>query len=71
MSAIDHRIRAATRNERSLDTVVTSLAREGGVVSTGRFLGTVQRVAGKSFAAFFRRHVYHGERPATASPAPG
>jgi hypothetical protein len=69
MAAIDQRIRAATHNERSLDTVVTSLAREGGVVSTGKFLGTVQRAAGKSFAAFFRKHVYHGDRPAIASPS--
>ena len=57
MYVLDRRIRAATGDQYGLDTVVASLAREGGVVSTGRFLGTVQRVAGKSFASFFRRHV--------------
>lgn len=66
MHVLDQRIRAATGAERGLDAVVTSLAREGGIVSTARFLGTVQRVAGKSFAGFFRRHVYRGEQPATS-----
>jgi predicted metalloprotease with PDZ domain len=68
MYVLDQRIRAATDGQRGLDAVVTSLARDGGAVSTARFLGTVQRVAGKSFAAFFRRHVYRGEEPAF-SPA--
>lgn len=67
MYALDQRIRAATAGQRGLDAVVTSLAREGGTVSTARFLGTVQRVAGKSFSSFFRRHVYRGEPPAIAS----
>jgi hypothetical protein len=67
MYVLDQRIRAATGDQRGLDTVVTSLAREGGVVSTARFLGTVQRVAGKSFAGFFRRHIYRGEQPAFES----
>jgi hypothetical protein len=67
MYLIDQRIRAATGDQRGLDTVVASLAREGGTVSTARFLGTIQRVAGKSFASFFRRHVYRGERPAISS----
>jgi predicted metalloprotease with PDZ domain len=66
---LDRRIRAATNGARGLDAVVTSLAHDGGAVSTGRFLGTVQRVAGKSFAGFFRRHVYRGEQPALG-PAP-
>ncbi len=70
MHALDRRIRAATGTLHGLDAVVRSLAREGGVVSTGRFLGTVQRVAGRSFAGFFRRHVYRGERPEIASPGP-
>ncbi len=69
MHVLDQRIRTATANERGLDAVVTSLAREGGVVSTGRFLGTVQRIAGKSFAHFFRRHVYRGEQPGVVSPS--
>jgi hypothetical protein len=60
---LDQRIRAATGNQHGLDAVVTSLAREGGVISTARFLGTIERVAGKSFASFFRRHVYRGEPP--------
>jgi predicted metalloprotease with PDZ domain len=68
MYVLDRRIRAATGDQYGLDTVVASLAREGGVVSTGRFLGTVQRVAGKSFASFFRHHVYQGEQPMLASP---
>lgn len=67
MYVLDQRIRAATGAQRGLDAVVTDLAREGGVVSTARFLGTVQRVAGKSFASFFRRHVYRGEQPAISS----
>ena len=67
MYVLDQRIRAATGDQRGLDAVVTSLAREGGVVSTARFLGTIQRVAGKSFAGFFRRHVYRGEQPAISS----
>ena len=69
MYVLDQRIRAATGGQRGLDAVVTSLARDGGSVSTARFLGTVQRVAGKSFASFFRRHVYRGEQPAFASLA--
>jgi predicted metalloprotease with PDZ domain len=69
MYVLDQRIRAATGGQRGLDAVVTSLARDGGAVSTARFLGTVQRVAGKSFAGFFRRHVYRGEQPAFSSLA--
>lgn len=70
MWALDHRIRTTTKNAQSLDAVVTALAREGGAVSTARFLGTVRRVTGKNFASFFRRHVYRGERPALPHPAP-
>jgi predicted metalloprotease with PDZ domain len=70
MYVIDQRIRAATGGQRGLDAVVRNLAHEGGVVSTGRFLGAVQRVAAKSFVSFFRRHVYRGEQPAIASPLP-
>jgi predicted metalloprotease with PDZ domain len=64
MWALDHRIRTSTKNAHSLDTVVTALARDGGVVTTARFLGTVRRITGKSYSSFFRRHVYLGERPA-------
>jgi hypothetical protein len=67
MDALDRRIRAATAGARGLDAVVAALADEGGVVSTARFLGTVRRASGKSFGAFFRRHVYRGERPAPDS----
>lgn len=63
MWALDRRIRAATANAHDLDDVVTALSIDGGAVSTGRFLGTVRRVAGRSFASFFRRYVYRGERP--------
>ncbi len=70
MYVLDQRIRAASDGQRGLDAVVRMLAHEGGVVSTGRFLGAVQRVAGKSFASFFRRHVYRGEQPPIISPAP-
>jgi len=70
MYVLDQRIRAATGGQRGLDAVVTSLARDGGTVSTAHFLGTVQRVAGKSFSGFFRRHVYRGEPPPIASLAP-
>ena len=69
MYVLDQRIRAATGGQRGLDAVVTSLARDGGSVSTARFLGSVQRAAGKSFASFFRRHVYRGEQPAISSLA--
>jgi hypothetical protein len=65
MYALDQQIRAATMGAHDLDAVVISLARGGGVVSTAHFLGTVERIAGQSFAEFFRRHVYHGEVPAT------
>ena len=61
--ALDRRIRATSAGSRGLDDVVGLLAREGGVVSTARFLGAVRRVAGKNYAAFFRRHIYRGERP--------
>ena len=64
LCALDRRMRAVTGGVRGLDDVVAVLAEEGGVVSTARFLGAVRRVAGKSFGAFFRRHVYRGERPA-------
>ena len=64
MHVLDRRIRRVTNGLRGLDDVVAALASEGGVVSTARFLGTVRRVAGKSFGDFFRRHVYRGERPA-------
>jgi hypothetical protein len=63
MYALDQRIRTATGDRHGLDSVVADLAREGGVVSTARFLGTVRRVAGPSFDTFFRRHVFRGERP--------
>ena len=67
MYVLDQRIRAATDGQRGLDAVVATLARDGGTVSTARFLGTLERVAGKSFSGFFRRHVYRGEPPAIAS----
>ncbi len=63
MHSLDRNIRAATADARGLDDVVASLAPDGGIVSTARFLGTVERVAGTSFAEFFRRHVYAGEAP--------
>jgi len=65
--ALDRRIRHGTGGAHSLDDVVGVLAREGGVVTTARFLGAVRRVTGKNYGAFFRRHVFHGERP----PVPG
>jgi hypothetical protein len=75
MYALDRRVQAVTGGAQSLDAVVGVLAAEGGTVSTARFLGTVRRVAGKSFGAFFRRHVYRGERPVLPelglAPAPG
>lgn len=68
MWALDRRIQRTTKQTHGLDDVVTALATEAGTVSTGRFLGTVRRVAGKSFASFFRRHVYRGERPLIPPP---
>lgn len=62
--ALDHRIREGTGGAHGLDDVVILLAREGGVVTTARFLGAVRRVTGETYGAFFRRHVYQGERPA-------
>jgi predicted metalloprotease with PDZ domain len=70
MYLLDQQIRAATGDERGLDAVVASLARDGGIVSTAHFLGTIERVAGKSFASFFRRHVYRGEQPVISSLPP-
>ena len=70
MYVLDGRIRAATEGAHGLDDVVGLLAREGGVVSTARFLGAVERVAGKSFTTFFRDHVYRGEQPDVHLPSP-
>jgi len=61
--ALDRRIRRATAGAHTLDDVVRAMAHEGGVVTTARFLGTVRRVTGKNYGAFFRRHVYQGELP--------
>ncbi|MBI3769098.1 MAG: hypothetical protein HY271_11485 [Deltaproteobacteria bacterium] len=61
--ALDRRIRRGTAGARGLDDVVGVVARAGGVVTTARFLGAVRQVAGENYAAFFRRHVYQGERP--------
>jgi hypothetical protein len=61
--ALDRRIRRSTDGARGLDDVVRTLAQEGGVVTTARFLGAVRRVAGKNYGGFFRRHVYRGELP--------
>jgi hypothetical protein len=63
LHALDRRIRHATGGAQGLDDVVAALARDGGVVTTARLLGTVRRVSGHNFGAFFRRHVYRGERP--------
>ena len=81
LCALDRRMRAVTSGKRGLDDVVAALAAEGGVVSTARLLGVVRRLAGKTFDAFFRQHVYRGERPplpevpieaeAPASPSEG
>jgi predicted metalloprotease with PDZ domain len=60
---LDGRIRAATAGAHGLDDAVGLLAREGGVVSTARFLGVIERVSGKSFSTFFRHHIYRGEQP--------
>jgi hypothetical protein len=71
--ALDRRIRAVTRERQGLDDVVRALAAEGGPMTTARFLGATRRVAGASFDAFFRRHVYRGEPPdlsALARPRP-
>lgn len=63
LHALDRRIRHGTGGAHGLDDVIALLAREGGVVTTARFLGAVRRVSGKNYGAFFRRHVYRGERP--------
>lgn len=70
MYVLDRRIREATAGARGLDDVVERLAWEGGTVSTARFLGSIERTTGKSFGAFFRRHVYRGEYPPLDNPAP-
>lgn len=63
MYVLEGRIRAATSGAHGLDDVVGLLAREGGVVSTARFMGAIERVTGKSFTTFFRHHIYRGEQP--------
>jgi hypothetical protein len=68
--ALDRRIRHDTGGARGLDDVVALLARSGGVVTTARFLGAVRQVAGRSYGAFFRRHVYRGERPPAPAAGP-
>ncbi len=67
MWALDREIRDSTDEAHNLDDVVTELAQQGDTVTTARFLGTVRRIAGTSFNAFFRRHVYRGEQPSLAS----
>jgi predicted metalloprotease with PDZ domain len=62
---IDREIRRVTAGQRSLDDVVRALAREGGTVTTARFLGAVNHVAGRDFTPLLRRHVYRGEQPPT------
>jgi hypothetical protein len=65
LHVLDRRIRRATDGAHSLDDVVGILAREGGIVTTARVLGAVRQVTGKNYGSFFRRHVYHGEQPAS------
>jgi len=68
MYAIDHEIRRATEERRSLDDVVRVLAHDGGTLTTASFLRAVNRTADRDFTGFFRRHVYRGEVPATGPP---
>jgi len=63
MYAIDQRIQRATAGKKRLDDAVSELAREGGEVSTARFLRAVNQASGKDFAKFFDRHVSHGIPP--------
>lgn len=63
LHALDRRIRRSTAGARGLDDVVGALAHDGGVITTARFLGIVRQVTGRNYGAFFRRHVYGGERP--------
>jgi predicted metalloprotease with PDZ domain len=66
MHAIDSAIRRVTDGRRSIDDVVRSLADQRGTLTTATFLRTVNRVAGRDFTAFFRRHVYRGKLPTPA-----
>lgn len=67
MWALDREIRDATDSAHDLDSVVAELAKQGGIVTTASFLGTVRRITNRSFNAFFRQHVYRGEPPSLAS----
>jgi predicted metalloprotease with PDZ domain len=71
MFSLDQEIRAASAGERSLDDVVGSLARDGGVLTTPGFLSAVNRAAGRDLSARFARAVLRGERPPYVSRAPG
>jgi predicted metalloprotease with PDZ domain len=64
MHAIDGAIRQVTDGRRSLDDVVRALAKQRGTLTTASFLRAVNRVAGRDFTGFFRRHVYRGKPPA-------
>lgn len=63
MYALDQRIQRATAGKKRLDDVVSQLAKEGGDVSTQRFLRVVNTVSGKNLTRFFDRHVVHGTLP--------
>jgi len=63
MHAIDQRIQRATAGKRRLDDVVALLVRGDTSVNTARFERAVERVAGRKFRIFFRRHVKEGAPP--------
>lgn len=67
MYALDQRIQHATAGKKRLDVVVTELARQGGEVSTARFLQAVNAATGKKFDQFFQRHVLNGTPPSLGS----
>jgi len=63
MYALDQHIQRLTAGKKRLDDVVTSLAKEGGIVDTARFRREVTAVCGKALSRFFERHVLHGLPP--------
>lgn len=60
LDALNTEIRAATKKERSLDSVLVQLAREPAPITNARFRALAEEVAGRDLARFFATHVGNG-----------